>query len=211
MKVLVIGGNSFIAKGIEPLLASEGIQLVRIGKELLDISNEDQIVRFSEKQPENCFDAILFAQGINPSQNTKESKELHVVNMLKSNVVGPILLMKHLHQKLNPFTSVIFLSSIAAEKGSYDPAYAASKAAMKGLIHSFANEFPSMRFNAISLGLVEESPVFQQMTPDFLQKHRDHMHNGQLIQLAQIASVIQLLLCNDNLNRSIIPLNAGYR
>jgi hypothetical protein len=101
--------------------------------------------------------------------------------------------------------------SVAAEKGSYDPGYAASKAAIQGMINSFANEFQTMRFNAIALGLVENSPVFNQMTPDFLQKHRDRMHQGTLIQLEHIAAVVNLLLTNENLNRSIIPLTSGFR
>lgn len=211
MKVLVIGGDSFIAKGIESYLSAQGITLVRINRVELDITDELNIMQFCNSQDLPKFDAVLFAQGINPSLNTKETTIEHLSNMLAVNISGPVLLLKHIIPRLNPEGNVIFFSSIAAEKGSYDPGYAASKAAIQGLINSFANEFQSMRFNAIALGLVENSPVFNKMTPDFLQKHRDRMHQGNLIQLDHIASIVNVVLTNENLNRSIIPLTSGFR
>lgn len=211
MKVLVIGGNSFIAQGIESYLSTQGITLVRIHRSVLDITDEVQIEQFCNNPQLPTYDAILFAQGINPSLSTKETTAEHLLAMLKVNIMGPVLLLKHLVPRMNPHGNVVFFSSVAAEKGSYDPGYAASKAAIQGMINSFANEFSSMRFNAIALGLVENSPVFNQMTPDFLQKHRDRMHQGTLIQLEHIAAVVNLLLTNENLNRSIIPLTSGFR
>ncbi|MFM7596543.1 MAG: SDR family oxidoreductase [Flavobacteriales bacterium] len=211
MKVLVIGGDSFIAKGIESYLSTQDITLVRVTRMQLDITNEVNIRTFCNDPGLPVFDAVLFAQGINPSLSTKETSFEHLSKMLAVNISGPVLLLKHLMPRLHPSANVIFLSSVAAEKGSYDPGYAASKAAIQGLINSFANEFQSMRFNAIALGLVENSPVFNQMTPDFLQKHRDRMFQGSLIQLEHIASIVKVLLTNENLNRSIIPLTSGFR
>jgi dTDP-4-dehydrorhamnose reductase len=43
MKVLVIGGNSFIAKGIESYLSTKGIALLRVDRSVLDITDEVHI------------------------------------------------------------------------------------------------------------------------------------------------------------------------
>jgi NAD(P)-dependent dehydrogenase (short-subunit alcohol dehydrogenase family) len=61
---------------------------------------------------------------------------------------------------------IIFFSSVAKKKGSYDPSYAAAKSGLVGLMHSLANAYKTQRFNIISLGLVENSPVFNQMSDE---------------------------------------------
>ena len=132
MKVLVIGGNSFIAQGIESYLSTKGISLIRIDRSALDITDEVQIEQFCNNPLLPTYDAILFAQGINPSLSTKETTAEHLLAMLKVNIMGPVLLLKHLFPRMNPYGNVIFFSSVAAEKGSYDPGYAASKAAIQG-------------------------------------------------------------------------------
>jgi 3-oxoacyl-[acyl-carrier protein] reductase len=134
----------------------------------------------------------------------------HFSSMIKINLAMPALLIQALNSKLNPGCSVIFFSSISQKKGSYDPAYAASKAGIKGLLHSLANACPSIRFNSLVLGLVEDSPVHQQMSPDFVKRHSGRMFNQKLINKSNVSRMINELLINESINRSEISLDGGF-
>jgi NAD(P)-dependent dehydrogenase (short-subunit alcohol dehydrogenase family) len=105
---------------------------------------------------------------------------------------------------------VLFVSSVAKRKGSYDPSYAAAKAGLTGLMHSLANTYKKQRFNLISLGLVEDSPVYKQMTKDFREKHAARMQNGKFIKSENVVSVINLLIENENINRADIGIDGGF-
>lgn len=208
--ILIVGANSFIAKGITPFLEKDGYILQITTREQLNIENEKSIIEFVSSLNGKTFDGIIFCQGINPSQNAKESTLEHILQMLTVNIAGPILLLKHIHTFLNKEASVIFFSSVAATKGSYDPSYASAKSAIHGLIQSLSNEFMELRFNAVALALVQDSPVYHQMTPEFREKHRQRMEGGKLITIDQIQATIIGILSNTNINRSIIPITGGY-
>ena len=60
------------------------------------------------------------------------------------------------------------------------------------------------------MGLVENSPVFNQMTDNFRAKHAGHMQNGSFIKAENVANVIDLIISNSNLNRADIPVDGGF-
>lgn len=212
-KILLVAASSSIAKQFKLAAAAKDYQLICTSRNPadshcihLDLNANDFDFETTEK-----LDSIIFFQGINPQFNTQNTSREHFMNMLNVNLVAPTLLIKKLIGNLNPCASVLFFSSIAATKGSYDPAYAAAKAGIIGLMHSLANEFNLVRFNIISLGLVEQSTVFNQMSSDFKEKHRAKMYNHEWIQFKNINTMIFELLENTNMNRAVIPLDGGFQ
>lgn len=169
----------------------------------LNLNSIDSIINFTP--PEYNFDHILFLSGINPRKNLKEISHEEFSEMFFVNILGPSLFLKYHIQMLNPGGGVIFLSSIAAVKGSYDPSYAASKSALFGLIKSLTKEFNDYRFNILSLGLIENSRVFDQMSSDFILKHKSNMINDKLISLDQVNEALKFIIENDNIANSSIP------
>jgi hypothetical protein len=77
-------------------------------------------------------------------------------------------------------------------------------------MHSLANAYQMQRFNILSLGLVENSPVFNQMTDDFKKSHSSRMQNGNFIKAENVASAIDMVIRNDNINRADISIDAGF-
>ena len=68
--------------------------------------------------------------------------------------------------------SVIFMSSISGQRGSYDPIYSASKAAQIGFIKSIALwEGSEIRINGIAPSLVENSSMFNEMPAERQKYH----------------------------------------
>lgn len=152
------------------------------------------------------FDHVIFLSGINPRSNLKEITEAEFIEIFTINIISPAMLIKRIHHLIKPGGGVLFVSSIATEKGSYDPSYAASKSALSGLIKSLTREFNYIRFNILSLGLVQNSKVHLQMTDNFIERHKSNMHQNKLIELFQVNEAIKFIIENDNVSNSNIPL-----
>jgi len=212
--LLLFGANSFVARSfidkysdqytIYPVYRRAGQ-----GELVMDFTTSAAISGFHDKIPSR-IDGVIFLQGINPSMGCNDITESHFLDMLKVNLVTPALLIRELQEILNDNCSIIFFSSISRKKGSYDPSYASAKAGLFGLMQSLANAYSRLRFNMISLGLVENSPVFTQMTGDFRERHASHMRNGEFVKAANVCSVIDMLITNDNINRADINVDNGY-
>jgi NAD(P)-dependent dehydrogenase (short-subunit alcohol dehydrogenase family) len=213
--ILVFGANSFIAKSFIQEYCDR-YNCIPVYREktreslYLDFNNSSSIQDFADRI-DFQIGSILFFQGLNPSMGVREISEDHFIKMLKINLVTPVLLLRALKNKISKGSLILFFSSIAKKKGSYDPSYAAAKAGLTGVMLSLANGYPDNRFNIISLGLVEGSPVFNQMTEDFRNKHSSRMQNNSFIKKENINSVVDMLIGNENINRADIAIDGGYQ
>lgn len=214
-RILIFGSNSFLAKQF--ILKSKFrfeytfCKVGRSGKinHHLDFIDNDSINNF--KLGEEKYDAMLFFQGKNPSLNLKDSSFEHFQEMLAVNISGPCQILKKIILKnLKKRGSVIFFGSLAAKKGSYDPAYAAAKSGLKGMVHSLSKAYSDYRFNIISLGLVQNSTVYQGMTTDFVRKHSEKMFDKQLIDPLNVVNMIDLVISNNNISNAQIDIDGGY-
>lgn len=212
--ILVVGSRGFIGQALKVDFERQGFKVFGTTRrkssedlclDLMDCASIEDFVL-----PVNTLHAIVFAVGIKPSQNLRGITYKHFLNMIEVNLIGPSLLLRRLLPLCERNALVLFFSSVATRKGSYDPSYAAAKAGISGLIQSLQNEFPEQRFNAISIGLVEGSPVHQGMSEEFRQKHRSHMHNQSFINVDNVVRLASEVLKNDNISRSILPLDGGY-
>jgi 3-oxoacyl-[acyl-carrier protein] reductase len=212
--ILIVGETGFIAQRLKADFEEQGFRVIGTSRNkssnglYLDLTAPDSIEKFAV--PVENLHALVFAQGIKPSRNLKSMTYQHFQDMLNVHLIGPSLLLKKLLPLCEKQALVLFFSSVATRKGSYDPSYAVAKAGILGLVQSLQNEFPEQRFNAISLGLVEDSPVYQGMSEEFRQKHRSHMHNQSLIDVANVVTLTNELLRNKSISRSILPLDGGY-
>ena len=156
------------------------------------------------------IDVVLFAQGIDPRVGFQDITDLDFDKMLRVNITTPtIVLQKMKENNLVSDANVFFLSSIAKEKGSYDPSYAAAKSAMVGLQQSLVRSNPHMTFNILSLGLVDNSPVQKGMTGDFLNKHLSAM-NGRLVDVNDICKAIDFLIECKSISAHDLKVDCGF-
>jgi NAD(P)-dependent dehydrogenase (short-subunit alcohol dehydrogenase family) len=211
--ILIFGANSYLAKNfIEKY--SDNYNLYPVyrnnpGALNIDFIAANDYKAFAEKI-NHAIDAIIFFQGINPLMGIAEITEDHFIRMMKLNLITPTLLLQSLKEKLSNGAVTIFFSSVAKRKGSYDPSYAAAKSGLVGLMHSLSNAYKKQRFNIISLGLVENSPVFNKMSDDFKQGHAARMQNRKFIKAENVVNVIDMIISNDNLNRADISIDGGF-
>lgn len=213
--LLIVGANSFLANDFMKRAGSD-CRFVTLGRNpgmdlQADLTHPDEIDSLT--LPENIIslDGILFFQGLHPERSAKDADWDRMQSMHALNLSAPVYLLKCFHETLNPGSAIIFFSSIATRKGSYDPSYAAAKSGIQGLIQSLANEFGTFRFNAISLGLVEGSPVERGMSDHFRERHKSRMFGQALIQPEEVSKTLLWILDNPNVNRIEIALDGGYK
>jgi NAD(P)-dependent dehydrogenase (short-subunit alcohol dehydrogenase family) len=209
-RVLIFGGNSFLAKAFSAKFsASYDIQNVYRNEEkaLLNFDFENDSVESITTRLNTTYDAVVFFQGINPSLSAKDMTSNHFIKMLNINLVIPCLLVQKMAPHLNKNALILFISSIAKKKGSYDPAYGSAKAGLTGLMNSLANAYTDLRFNILSLGLVENSPVFTEMSTEFRKKHTDRLQGKRFIQDADVADAVEELIKNKSTNRMDIEMD----
>ncbi len=211
--ILCFGARSFLARNFSDAY-SEVYNIVKVSRTTdhdiyFDFEQETSIDDFTAKL-NKTFDGVIFFQGLNPTMGFNDITYEHFLKMLKVNIILPSLLIQSIAPKLNKGCSVIFFSSIAKRKGSYDPSYASAKAGIIGLAHSLANACSDVRFNIISLGLVEESPVHINMTTDFIERHSHRMFQRKLIDSKDVIRIINELLINKGFNRADIEIDGGY-
>lgn len=227
-KVLVVGGGTSIGQEVvENFLICGASVLVTVNKNRpsflnhqditvgeLDLSNKTSLMLFcAEVVPEfGVVDVVVFLSGILPGRNLASYDYELMHQVMTVNFTGQAALLNRLLPHLAEQGLVLMVSSISAERGSFDPIYAASKAAQLGFVKSLAVWLaPKIRVNAIAPALIKDSTMFHDMQPKRRTYHKDHTPTGRLTTKEEIAGVI-LNLCEpawSNVNGQVIRINGG--
>jgi 3-oxoacyl-[acyl-carrier protein] reductase len=122
-----------------------------------------------------------------------------------------LFVVKAIQNKVKKNGSILFISSIATKKGSYDPSYAIAKSAVNGMTITLANELVAkpIRVNAIAPGLVKDSPVHKGMTADFREKHLKQTLLNKLTTTADCAEAIYFLFSQHQMTGQVVHINGG--
>jgi len=210
---IICGANGSIGSYLVKELDKVGYKIISLGRNNCDIYcdfSKPELIRL-ESDIIKDIDVIIFAQGLNPTKGFFDILADDFIEMFNVNIVSSAIIIRAVHNRMSKHSSVIFFSSIAAQKGSYDPSYATAKSATNGLVQTLSNNFDNIRFNIISLGLVEGTKVHKGMTSDFILKHKNKMFENELIKLENIYSLVNHIIANNNLNRTTINLDGGYQ
>jgi 3-oxoacyl-[acyl-carrier protein] reductase len=214
---LIVGGNGTIGKELAQRLLSKGNTVYTTSRNKNNFHHTIQLDLESDVSIEKLehlklkFDGIIFTAGYEPQQSLLEMTKEHQLKMIQIHLTGPINTVKVLLSKLNENSSIVFISSIAAYKGSYDPIYATVKGALLSLTRTFAVEFSKYKINVncIAPGLIENSPVFNRMTQDFREKHISNTLDKKLATSDDCAEAIYFLLHQKHITGQTLHINGG--
>ncbi|HEX7414975.1 MAG TPA: SDR family oxidoreductase [Bacteroidia bacterium] len=217
---LVIGASGSIGSKVTELLKNNNHQIIAGTSKkpkstnentlYLDLTDNASISKLSEfTKP---LDGIIFAAGYEPKQSLLEMSLEHQNKMLQIHVAGPLNVVKALLKNLKEHSAIVFISSIAAYKGSYDPMYATAKGAVLSLCRTLAVELSKykIRVNCIAPGLVEGTPVFNGMTSDFREKHINNTLDKKLATTDDCVNAIYFLLTQEHITGQVIHINGGH-
>ncbi len=206
--VLVFGATGYVGKHFIEQYGDDYNLVAMPGSSVLDFT-DISLEQLDTLLPDK-ISGVLFLQGKNPSVGMHELSDEDFRQMTAINIMSPLKIIRHIEDRLCPGAGVVFVSSVAGKKGSYDPSYSIAKAGLGGLQATMTRWFPKLRFNTVSLGLVEGSPVHSGMTPDFVEKHKQSM-SGSLVQVDDVCKALDLLLQCQSVSNAVIDVDRGFK
>ncbi|GAA4373106.1 SDR family oxidoreductase [Actinomadura verrucosospora] len=212
-RALVIGGLGAIGGAVARRLGGAGWECLVASRSPradigLDIEDEASVVAAAAACPP--LDALVVATNLEPSASLAELTGRHATAMFATHVTGPLLFIRSARHLLAKGSSIVFLSSPAAYRGSYDPCYAAAKGATIALVRTLAKELaPDVRVNALSPSIVEDSPVARRMTPDFRARHREASLLERTLSMDECADAVVFLVSHPHVTGATLHLNGG--
>ena len=180
----------------------------------LDLREHFSIERFIEQLKETArrIDVVIFLSGILPGKDLKGYSFEEVDDVIAVNFSGQAKVLMRMLPLLTERSRVLIFSSISAQRGSFDPIYAASKGALLSFVKSVCTQLPAgARVNAVAPGLIQDSAMFFEMPVQRQEFHRKQVPSQQLLGQQDLADIV-FDLCQPHwahLNGACIDLNGG--
>ena len=188
--------------------------LTHINKFLVDLNNDEEIIKLIDnfKKKKINFHKILFMQGSINSNKIHKYKNQNIKEIVNLNLLSIYFFVNNSKSILNKRCLLIFLSSISAYKGSYDPFYSSTKSALIGLTKSIAkNNSPNVKCLCVAPGLIKDSKMYKDMNTNIRNIHLKNTPNKELLNLNDFSMILIDLLKPHwrHANGSIIDINGG--
>lgn len=219
-RCLIIGGDSSIGGKITQEFVHNSYHVSKTTRRTeydtknntyyVDLSRKSAIESFANKI--GCIDVVIFCTGYLPGKALIDYTDTDLYNVMEANILVVLRTIKTLLPYINAEASVIFIGSISGTAGSFDEAYAASKASLVGLTKSLAKKSRNnIRYNCLAPGLIEDTKMSKQLSDEEISNHKKQTPTGQLVQSDQIAKIC-VDLCKphwNSLNGQVININGG--
>lgn len=226
--VLIVGASTSIGEAITQRFVAAGDRVLatthrqsvapsltdQVLETRLDLADPASLDRLAAtvKAHGAPLDAVVFLSGVLPGKALSAYDDALMDEVMTINFTGQAALLRRLQPHLGEGAHILFMSSVSAERGSFDPVYAASKAAQIAFVKSLATWLaPGVRVNAIAPALIEGSSMFEAMAPERRDHHRKQTPTGRLTTRHELAEVV-FSLCGPawaNLNGQVIRINGG--
>jgi len=200
--VLLIGESSTIGKSIKKVLIKESYNIYGTTSKSLDLSSEDSVNRFIEKNKKTKFDHIIFLAAINnPTPFTELSREAFE-DAYSINFKSFIYLLKSLIDNIpkNQNSTITLISSLYGVVGRKNRfLYSTSKHFLNGAMKTLAIELApySIRVNCVSPGYVDTRMTKKNNNKVQLKKIINKIPMSRLGRPKEIANVVSFLISNN--------------
>jgi 3-oxoacyl-[acyl-carrier protein] reductase len=225
--VVIIGSSSIIGREISSIFRKESMRVIETYTSNkpnildehasalhLDLRSNESIDDFVKNLNKICpdIDIAIFLSGVLPGKKLDKYESSDIDEVMAVNFNGHAKLISKILPLFNEKSRLLLFSSISAQRGSFDPIYAASKGAVLSLVKSLATALPSgARINAIAPGLIQDSSMYQDMSQERQEHHRNQVPSKQLLASKDLAKMV-FDLCQvhwAHLNGACIDLNGG--
>lgn len=225
-KVLIIGGNSSLAMPLIEVFSSHNFEIhVTNSSQLkgnqthqnihsrleLDLKSAESCKLFTENLKAMSLNYVVYLSGITSNKSIQDMEYDEVRQVFEVNVIGLLSILPNLQQALTEDGRICLLGSVAANGGSFDVVYGASKAALRAVASAFALKLPSTQGICIlEPSAIEGSKMFSDMANEIQEKHR-MIANGKLLQVSEVAACIFSLLSSEKPNKGTFIINKESR
>jgi 3-oxoacyl-[acyl-carrier protein] reductase len=231
---LVTGGSRGIGRAVAVALARKGADVAlayraseekarqvesevqRLGSRCLsvkaDVSRSDDVRRMVEVVRERLGSPLILVNNAGiarpqslPEITEKDWHEILVVNLTSAFLVTQAVLPD---MRARGWGRIINMSSVAAQLGGVvGPHYAASKAGMIGLTHSYA---AILAREGITVNAIAPALIATEMVTANARARPDLIPVGRLGTAEEVAEVVVMLACNGYITGQTINVNGGW-
>jgi 3-oxoacyl-[acyl-carrier protein] reductase len=158
------------------------------------------------------LDAIIVLVGDILGKSLEATSDAEMGHLAAVNLTGPASVLRDLLPSINNGARVLLVSSIAGERGSFDPLYAATKGALIPFAKSLATWMGArMTVTVVAPGPIEGSKMLSEMTAERIEYHRKASPIGTLLTTEDFAAILYDLAQPHwrHANGSVIRINGG--
>lgn len=158
------------------------------------------------------LDAVVILSGSILGKSLEQTSDEDMAELAAVNLTGPIGLLRDLLPMLNPGARVLLMSSIAGERGSFDPMYAATKGALIPFAKSLATWLgKKFTVTIVAPGAIEGSRMVKEMSPERVAHHRAASPTGELLDPHDLARILVDLAHPHwrHANGAVVRVNGG--
>jgi NAD(P)-dependent dehydrogenase (short-subunit alcohol dehydrogenase family) len=225
--VVVIGRGSGIAKAIAEAAADAGARVVVAGRnpaklreaypndrfavERVDLTDERSIEEFAERL--GSIDHLVSTASARARGVLREVDQDAVRVSFETKVIGPLILAKHLVDRIQPGGSFTFFSGVAAFKPAIGYiGVAITNGAADFLARSLALEMAPVRVNAISPGVIDTG-IWDSLGDEGKAEYFDHFrtHNParRIGTVDDISEAVLFAMTNEFLTGVTLRIDGG--
>lgn len=199
MKVFVLGGSSTIGL---PIIAA----YVRDGHEVVATFNAHEPVDalgatwlkadLRGALPDLASaaagaDVVLLLPGLVLGKSLTAYDDASITEMMDVNFGGQVRVLREVAPVLSDDSHIVIMGSLAAQRGSADPLYGATKAAMHALAKSMSKSLaPKTRVNVVAPGLVTDTRMYDATPQATMEGHLGVTPTGHFISAGQLAEIV---------------------
>lgn len=189
-KLVLIGSSSTLTNELE----YTGFEIIRCGRseklkiDFLKCFDED----FAANVPitENLF---CINVGLLIGKKITKASKAEIINSLKVNLIGSVLLMEHIFSN-NQNARIVIIGSESASKGSFDTTYFLAKAALKSFITERVVGV-GQQIAMISPSTIEDSNMTQSRKDQSrLETYRKEHPKQRFLEMKELAAAVNFLL-----------------
>lgn len=231
--VIVVGGSSGIGLAVANAVLAEGGRVTIVGRSrerlarareqlgddervcatTADISVETDVVRMFDEAGE--FDHLVTTAVDAAYRPIAELEMDDAQRVLRSKLVGALLLAKHAKSGISPRGSLTFTSGIAAYRPSVGGAVvAAVNGALASLGRALAIELAPVRVNVVSPGWVD-TPVWEVVAGSrkdaVLASMAERLPVGRVGKTTDLAPAYTFLMQSEYTTGSVLHVDGGHR
>ena len=204
-RILIIGANSLISRAlvreIEPY-KSKIILVSRLPIENLDsdskeflalnLEDRDSVSKLFQNLQGLYFDYVYILAGAVSKLDVSSSSLEETQDYYRTYGASLNFLIGRIQNQLSDSATMIFVSSRAAHRPSYDAHYSAIKASTEAFIMSIASRFPGRRMLILAPSLIEKTKMFKEMLPEDIERHMERTFNSLLTVDEVVESILEI-------------------
>ncbi len=196
--VLIVGAGSYISQALVDKIRHFKPQITFVTRTTssitdltpgrsfpLDLHSSESVENLLLALSAQKFDYIYIFSGAVSGLEIDSSSIFETLKYYDAWAARLNFLISRLHRNLNDSGTLIFISSRAAHRPSYDAHYSAVKASTEALIVSVAQKYPSKRFLVLAPSLIQDTRMYQAMSEENIIEHKRRT-NDSLLTLNEI-------------------------